>query len=112
MEDGGWGGADGARGEDDALSEGGGAGSDTWRTGRLMALKTSTATHMTGRRKQRGGEIKDASKGGSHESKKRTPRRHETLSLLATGTCSPRGCPTAALVLTGAADWTGLIKHA
>lgn len=47
-------GADREWGEDDALSEGGEASSDTWRRGRLMALKTSSAMQMTGSRKQRG----------------------------------------------------------
>lgn len=103
------GGADRAWGEDDALSEGGEASSDTWRRGRLMALKTSATMQMTESQKQRG-EIKDASKEGRHESRKRTQRRHETLCLLATRACSPRGCRSTAPVLTGAAarrlDWT------
>lgn len=50
---------------------------------------------------ERGGEIKDASKGG----------RRQTLCLLATRTCSPGGGRTAAPVLTAAAGLDLLNMH-
>lgn len=70
------GGADRAWGEDDALSEGGEASSDTWRRGRLMALKTSTAMQMTESRKQSGGE--ERSKTHQREGDTRAGRKDDT----------------------------------
>lgn len=58
------------------------------------------------------GETKTERRRDQRRIKGREPREQEeeTFCLLATGTCSPGGCPTAAPVLTGTAagrlDWT------
>lgn len=89
---------------------GGEASSDTWRRGRLMALKTSTTMQMTESRKER----RDQRRIKGRETRERDAQA--TRDVVPVGRANPQprwlsDCSAGADRSSGA-DWVGLIKHA